>query len=110
MNNNFMGFMENTITFECDETVKTGVPVKVIESGKVTACGEGDKICGVCMNVRDGFASVQVAGFVTLPCEATVSCGYVNVAATADGKVKVDETGAEVLVITVDDNTAGFIL
>ena len=60
MNNNFMGFMENTITFECDETVKTGVPVKVIESGKVTACGEGDKICGVCMNVRDGFASVQV--------------------------------------------------
>lgn len=110
MNNSFMGFMENTITFECDETVKAGVPVKVAESGKVTACTEGDKICGVCVNVRENYASVQVAGFVTLPCEGSVSCGYTKVAATEDGKVKADETGTQVLVITADDNTAGFIL
>ncbi|MBQ2944284.1 MAG: hypothetical protein IJD93_06320 [Ruminococcus sp.] len=110
MNKSFMGFMENTITFECDETVKAGVPVKVVESGKVTACAEGDKICGVCVNVRDSFASVQVAGFVTLACDGEVSCGFTNVSATAEGKVKADETGRQVLVITADENTAGFIL
>ncbi len=110
MNKSFMGFMENTITFECDETVKAGAPVKVSESGKVTACEDGDRICGVCVNVRDGFAAVQVAGFVTLPCDGAVNCGYTKVSATAEGKVKADEAGAQVLVITADEETAGFIL
>ena len=33
-----------------------------------------------------------------------------KVSATAEGKVKADEAGAQVLVITADENTAGFIL
>ncbi len=110
MNISFNGFMENTVTFECDENVTAGVPVKVEDSGKVTPCGEGDKICGVCTSAREGFAAVQLRGFVSLPVSGAVATGFVKVVSTADGKVKADEDGREVLCVCTDADTAGFIL
>ncbi len=110
MNISFNGFMENTVTFECDESVAAGMPVKLSESGKVTACEDGDKICGVCVNVREGFAAVQLRGFVNLPCEGGIPCGFTAVCAATDGKVKASDTGREVLVVSADTETAGFIL
>lgn len=109
MNISFNGFMENTVTFECDESLKAGMPVTITD-GKAAACAEGDKICGVCLSVREGFAAVQVAGFVKLPVSGSVATGFVSIAAAADGKVSVSDTGREVLCVCTDTDTAGFIL
>ncbi len=110
MNISFNGFMENTVTFECDENVTAGSLVKIYESGKVAPCAEGDKICGVCLSVRDGFAAVQVEGFVNVPVSGTVTTGFVKIAATADGKAKASDDGREVLCVCTEGGTAGFIL
>ena len=110
MNMEYKGFMENVVTFEAQNDVKKGDLVKVVESGKVAPCAEGDKICGVCMNVNSGYAAVQVGGFVNLPVNGVVSTGFVKICATGDGKAQTNENGREVLCITTDEGSAGFIL
>lgn len=110
MNISFKGFMENTVTFQCDESVKAGAPVSICQSGMVTACAEGDKICGVCLSVREGYAAVQLKGYVELPVSGQVATGYVSVVSAADGKVKVSDDGVQVLCVSTDTDTAGFIL
>ncbi len=111
MNISYNGFNENTMTFEAEESLKSaGVPVKITENGKVAPCGEGDKICGVAVNVREGYASVQLCGFVELPCEGEIPTGFQTVSAGKDGSVKVSADGREVLVLSGTSETAGFIL
>lgn len=110
MNIDFKGFMENTVTFQCDENLKAGALVKITANGTVAPCEEGDKICGVCLSVREGYAAVQVSGFVNVPVKAELALGFVGVAADADGKVKADTQGREVLCICSDAETAGIIL
>ena len=111
MNISYNGFMENTMTSEADETLEVaGVPVKVTSEGKVSPCAEGDKICGVAVNVREGYVSVQITGFVELPCEGSIEAGYQTVAAAKNGAVKADASGREVLVLKAENGTVGFIL
>lgn len=111
MNISFNGFGENTVTFEADASLtKAGVPVTITAEGKAAPCTNGDKICGVAVNVRAGYAAVQLQGFVQLPADSAIDCGFNTVSATADGKVAADDNGREVLVITSDGDTVGFIL
>ncbi len=109
MNISFNGFMENTVTFEADESLKAGMPVAIAQ-GRAIPCATGNKICGVCQNVRDGYAAVQIRGFVTLPVSGGLGTGMVKIIATADGMVKADDDGREVLCVCTEGNTAGFIL
>jgi len=67
MNIGFNGFCENTVTFEADETVRKGSLVKIINDNTVSACESGDKVCGVCVNVREGYAAVQLNGYAEIP-------------------------------------------
>jgi len=106
----YKGFMENVVTFEAQDGVKKGDLVKVVESGKVAPCAAGDKICGVCLSVNSGYAAVQVTGYVNVPVTGSVVTGFVKIAATGDGKAQTNENGREVLCITTDEDTAGFIL
>lgn len=49
MNVNFNGYDENVLTFEAGTNLKTaGVPVKMTDDGKVTACTSGEVFCGIC--------------------------------------------------------------
>lgn len=109
MNISFNGFMENTVTFEADESLKAGMAVTIAD-GIAVPCSEGDKICGVCVNVREGYAAVQVQGFVSLPVSGSVATGFVSITADADGKAVVSDAGREVLCVCTDTDTAGFIL
>lgn len=111
MNLSFNGFFENTITFEADASLtKAGVPVKVTEDGKAAPAATGDRVCGVAVNVRAGYAAVQLRGYTELPCTQAIPCGYQTIGADAQGNVCLAEGGTEVLVVAGDDNKTGFIL
>lgn len=111
MNLSFNGFNENLITLEADDTlVKAGAMVTLTEEGKVASATEGDKICGVCINVRDGFAAVQITGYANLPCADKIPCGFQKITADAQGAAVVGDTGREVLVVTSESGNVGVIL
>ena len=111
MNVNFNGYGENAVTFETDGLVNTaGVPVKMTDDGKVTACASGDVFCGVCLSVRDGYAVVQLSGYVTMPAKTKIAAGYKKLAAGENSAVAVSASGREYLVLNSTADSVGFIL
>ena len=82
----------------------------VTANGKVAAANGA--FCGVCTNVRNGYAAVQMTGYATIPYTSQPSVGYSKLSA-ASGKITADnENGREYLVIDVDTTakTAGIML
>ena len=71
-------------------------------NGKVTACAENEKFCGVIEGVRGDYAAVQVAGFAAVGYSGSLNAGYVNLCADGKGGVKAG-TGREHLVVSVDE-------
>lgn len=111
MNVNFNGYGESVVTFIADDSItEAGVPVKMSAEGTVAKCDESDAFCGVCVGVRDGYAAVQLSGYVTMDAGAKIGVGYKNLVAEADGSVSEDTTGREYLVVDSTENTVGFIL
>lgn len=111
MNVNFSGYNENVVTFEVDEsTVVMGSPVKMASSDTVTLCGESDALQGVALNVRNGYAAVQLTGYIEMPTNDTFEVGYQKIAVAADSKVKTSESGREYLVVHTEPGIVGFIL
>lgn len=109
MNIAFSGFRENVLTFECTSTVAAGDLVKMSASGKVTKVSANDAFIGKCVGVRDGFAAVQLTGYVEAAKSGTVNVGYNKLVAASSG-VKTAESGVDRLVIFSNDTTVGFIL
>lgn len=104
------GYGENTATFACAAKVEIGVPVMVTANGTVAAAS--GVFCGVTTSWRDGFAGVQLAGYVSLPYSGTKpAVGYQTLTA-ADGKVQTVPSGTTPLrlVVAADDKNVGFIL
>lgn len=111
MNVNFNGYNENVATFVADSKLKTaGVPVKISADGTVTVCASGDKFCGICVAVRDGYAAVQLSGYVTVKTSAKLALGFTKLAAGASGVVAASDSGREHLVINSTASEAGIIL
>ncbi len=107
----FDGFGENVLTFETQGTITAPAPVMLTANGKVGAASGA--FCGICTAVRNGYAAVQVKGYVRVPYSGTApTVGFVKLKAS-DGKAVVDASnGREYLVIDVDTTagTAGIIL
>ncbi len=111
MNINFSGYNENVVTFAVDGSgVTMGTPVKMSSSGTVKACESGDSMVGVAVNVRNGYAAVQLTGYIEMPTDSSVEVGYQTLAACADGKVEASASGREYLVVTQGTGIVGFIL
>lgn len=111
MNVNFKGYGENVLTFIADSSLnKSGVPVKISADGTVAKCSANDAFCGVCVGLRNGYAAVQLAGYVRLPAASKIAVGYKKLAATAAGGAAVNESGKEVLVTDSTATEVGFIL
>ena len=106
---NFNGYQENVLTFECESTVSKGDFVAMSASGKVAKAAESANFIGVCRNVRDGYAAVQLDGYVEAPKSGTVNVGYTKLVVAETG-IKTGSSGSERLVIYSDDSTIGFIL
>lgn len=109
MNLKFSGFNENVLTFEYTGTLNPGDLVKMSASAKVTKATANGEFIGVCVNTRNGYASVQTAGYVEFKKSGTVNVGYNKLVAASDA-VKTAESGIDRLVIYVDDTNVGFIL
>ncbi len=106
---NFNGYQENVLTFECESTVSKGDFVAMSASGKVTKPAESSNFIGVVQNVKDGYAAVQLDGYVEAPKTGTINVGYCKLV-TAENGVKTGSSGSDRLVIYSDDTTVGFIL
>ena len=111
MNVNFNGFGENVLTFIADSGLtETGVPVKMSDNGTVAKCSRNDVFCGVCVGLRNGYAAVQLAGYVRMPAAAKITVGYKKLAADSNGGVAVNSSGRELLVVDSTATEVGFIL
>lgn len=111
MNINFSGYNENVVTFETSSNdVIMGTPVKMSGSGTVSKCSADDSFCGVSVNVRNGYAAVQLSGYIEMPTDDTFTVGYQKIGAATDNKVKSTDSGREYLVVNVSDGIVGFIL
>lgn len=111
MNVNFNGYGENVATFIADSKLtQTDIPVKISADGTVSPCESGDLFCGICVGVRDGYATVQLSGYATVKTSAKITVGYQKLAASADGEIVVNTSGRQFLVINSTDTVAGIIL
>ncbi|MBQ1453078.1 MAG: hypothetical protein IIZ23_03830 [Ruminococcus sp.] len=111
MNVNFNGYGENVLTFIADSSLtETGVPVKVIDDGTVAKCGGNENFCGICVGLRDGYAAVQLAGYVRAKAAAKIAAGYKKLAAGSTGDVATNVSGREYLVVDSTSTEIGFIL
>lgn len=112
MNINFSGYNENVVSFAVDENseVTMGTPVKMVSSATVGACDDGDIIAGVAVNVRNGYAAVQLSGYIEMPADTMLPIGYQKLVATTSNKVKCDDNGREYLVVYSAGGVVGFIL
>lgn len=111
MNVNFNGYGENVATFLADSSLtETGVPVKVSAYGTVAPSASGEAFCGVCVGVRDGYAAVQLDGYVSVKSNAAIAAGYTKLAAGANGTVAANSSGREYLVLDSSNGKTGFIL
>ena len=111
MNVCFNGYGENVFTFETSGAVNAGDPVMVSANGTVAKASGA--FCGICLNVRNGYAAVQLKGYARVGYSSTApTVGYAKLVGSS-GKVEVDASnGREYLVIDVDTTaqTAGIIL
>ncbi len=110
MNVSFDGYLADSLTFEAADDVAVGLPVAVSDNGKVAKAA--DVFCGVCTALKNGFAAVQLHGYVRLPYTGSMTVGYKLLVAD-NGNIKVDaDNGREYLVIDVDadNHTVGIIL
>lgn len=111
MNVNFSGYNENVVTFEVDDsTVVMGSPVKMISSDTVSVCEDSDALQGVALNVRNGYAAVQLTGYIEMPTDETFEVGYQKIACAGNSKVKSSDSGRECLVVHTEPGIVGFIL
>jgi hypothetical protein len=109
-----LGFGERVATFAAAEGVAAGVLVKISANGTVAPCTAGDVPCGLCVNVRGGFAAVQLGGYLRLPYTGTVALGRALIAANTSSSVKAVESpkdestaaasGVPVLVTDIDES------
>lgn len=107
MNISLNGCGETAATFETTGTVKTGTPVKIAGNGIVGPCADGEAFCGMALNVRGGYAAVQLHGYVRFSYSGTApDVGYQTLTAAADGKIKVNADGGRSLLVTDVDTAA----
>lgn len=112
----FEGMGEQVVTFEAvtsgSGAVQAGKPVVMTANGQVGAAPEaGAAPVGVALSVRGGYAAVQVAGYVTLPCDSSLAVGCQNIALDADGNVTAAVSGGRGAIVTdVADGKCGLIL
>lgn len=107
----FEGIGELAATFYHDDASKAA-PVAMSGSNRVKDCASGETFIGVCTNVNDVTAQVQLHGYVQLPYTGTApTAGFCSLAANGSGGVTAGD-GREYLVLDVDttDAVVGFML
>ena len=112
MNVDFKGYGENVATFIASGTLSAGQFVKMSDNFTVAAAVEDDEILGYCVEVRNGYAAVQLSGYVEAKSSGTVNLGYVGISAKAADTIQASATAVKRQVVYSDsvNHIAGFIL
>jgi hypothetical protein len=111
----FEGMGEKAMTFLNSKVSPAvgGKTVKVAAADTVSACADGDRFAGFCIDADSELATVKARGFVTAAYTGTAPVpGFVNLVSDAAGGVKVSASGGEYLAVEVDTaaKTVGFIM
>lgn len=109
---NFRGLNAEVATFNCDSSVTTkGQLVKMSGSGSVSKCADGDLPIGVTVNVKNGYAAVQIRGFAEIAQDGTISAvGYQSISACDDQTLASNTTnGIEKLVLERSTDKVGIL-
>lgn len=106
----FKGYGENVATFICDDTVESGNFVKMSGDYKVTACSEGDDFIGLCINARDNYAAIQLAGYVEVVKTSDIQLGYQGLVTSSANTISQSDTASKKYKVISIDNKIGFIL
>ncbi len=110
MNIDFKGYGENAATFAVTGTIEAGDFVSVSSNFTVAKASAGDDIIGICLNVRDGYAAVQLGGYVEAAAAEEISLGNTGITLDSNGKLVASNSAAKHLVVFATETKAGFIL
>ncbi len=113
MNFSIKGYGENTATLKTTGLVCTGHTVKMADNLIVSPCEAGDDFIGVATSTRDGYAGVQIDGYVNIDFTGTApTLGWCGLVSDGKGGISADSNGRKYLVVEVDaiNNKAGIIL
>ncbi len=103
MSVSYEGFNVNALTFNCSAEIAKGKPVKINKSSHVAQCTDGDSFHGIVVDSDSKYASVQVAGVVTISYSGTApATGYTGLCADGNGGVKTSTSGEKHLVFATD--------
>ncbi len=111
MTANYQGLNREVITIKCNSNVNApGQLVKLSDNGIVSKCGDGDTPIGLVLNVRNGYAAVQISGYMEIPHNGTLNAGYQKIGASGDKELKLSaESEKQVLVLDASNSTLRFI-
>lgn len=110
MNVSFAGFGEAIATFETEEVIQAGMPVKMADNGKVAACAAGEAFIGFAVSQRGDFVGVQLKGYRTAAVTGSVELGWAQLTADGSGGVQTGADGVSALVVWADTAEIGVIL
>ena len=112
MNVDFKGYDENVATFIVSGNLSEGQFVTIADDYTVEAASSGDEIIGCCVGVRDGYAAVQLSGYVEAKSNGTVNVGLTGLSAYSADTVQASNSAGKHKVIYSDseNNKVGFIL
>lgn len=105
----FEGIGSMTATFEADG-VAAGDMVKVTANGKVAKCADSDVPVGVAQSIWGDVATVQIGGYVRVPCDGGLTVGWQTVNVSGDKLKTAEEGGRGLMVVDVQNGIAGVIL
>ncbi|MBQ7202863.1 MAG: hypothetical protein IJS03_02465 [Eubacterium sp.] len=109
------GYETKCLTFETGETITAGELVTVNSLGQAVKTSNGGNFVGVCIAVRNGYASVQVEGYVELPYSGSApSVGLATLVSDSNANIKAggenDVVYYKVLKRDTTNKIVGFIL
>lgn len=105
---NFFG--ENVTTFYATDTVKNGDLVKFTENFTVAPCESNDEIAGRCVRAEDGFAAVQLSGYIEIESNKKIALGISSIVAASATQATTSTTARKYNVVYSTDSKVGFIL
>ena len=102
MNVSYEGIGHLAVTMPAG-TCQAGQLCMVNTKGEADACSSNGPFCGWVEAVEDGWAAVQIAGFVTIPYTGMMSDpGYLMLASNGKGGVRENPDGKAYLGLVVD--------
>ena len=112
MNIDFKGYNENVITLKADSTLPEGtqgVAVTLSGQGAVTKAPDNSFVLGVCLSVRNGYASVQTTGYTRVKTTGKLTPGCHPIISNGNGGVKENDAGQLHFVLDSVDGEAGIL-